>query len=254
MAVKDMLCHFEPSERIFASHIMDLFEQVDRGKGMRFTCFCDLRQAAIVRQIGQAYGLCLQSFGGWADAERVMFAIAQTEWEIPEEPITAVLLRTYGEVSHRDVLGSVLGLGIKRENIGDIILTQDGQIVFTKPPADQVILSDLKRVGREAVRCSVIALAEIPAPIRNFRTIKGTVKSLRLDSVVSLCINCSREKGKLLVEKELVTVDAVLRTEPAFSIPDSCTLSIRGHGKFIVVCDGTVTAKGRHVITANKFI
>ncbi len=254
MAVKDMLGHFDPTERMFAAHIIDLFDQVDRGKGIRITCFCDLRQAAIVRQIGQAYDLYLQPFGGWADAERVAFVIAQNEWQVPDEPITAVLLQTYGEVSHRDVLGSVIGLGIKRESIGDIILTQSGQIVFAKPPADRVILSDLKRVGREAVKCSVVALTDVPAPIRNFRTSKGTVKSLRLDSVVSLCVNYSREKGKLLVEKELVTVDAVVRTEPAFSIPESCTISIRGHGKFLVACDGKVTAKGRYVITINKYI
>lgn len=254
MAVKDMLRHFDPDERVFAAHIMDLFEQVDQGKGMRFTSFCDIRQAAIVKQIGQAYDLYLVADGGWPDAERVLFSIAQTEWEILSAPIIPILLRTYAPVTHRDVLGSVLGLGIKRENIGDIIKTQDGQVIFVKAPTDRVILDELKRVGRESVKCSIISALDIPEPIRDFRIIKGTVKSIRLDSVVSLCAGCSREKGKQLVEKELVTVDAVMRADPAFSLPASCILSIRGHGKFQVSCDGSVTAKGRYFITANKYI
>ncbi len=249
-----MLHHFAPNERIFAAHIMDLFEQVERGKGIRCTGFCDLRQAAIVHQIGQAYDLNCQPFGGWTDAERVLFVLAPSQWQMPDSPIVAICLQTYGEVTHRDILGSVLGLGIKREQIGDILRTENGHIVLVKPPADRVILDELKRVGREAVKCSLIALEEIPEPIRNFRMIKGTVKSLRLDSVVSLCANCSREKGKLLVEKELVTVDAVVRPEPAFLIPESCTISIRGHGKFQIACDGVVTAKGRYVITIKKYI
>ena len=254
MAIKDMLRHFDASDRVFASHIMDLFDQVKQGKGSRCTPFCDIHQSSLVRKIGQAYDLCMEAIGGYSDAERMLFLIAQTQWELPDSPIVSILLRTYAPVSHRDVLGSVLGLGIKREAIGDIIKTQDGYVVFVKPPADRLILDELKRIGHEAVRCAVLDGQDIPEPIRDYRAIKGTVKSLRLDSVVSLCVGCSREKGKQLVEKELVTVDAVMRSDPAFSLPSSAILSIRGHGKFRVCCDGGVTAKGRYFIIANKYI
>jgi RNA-binding protein YlmH len=254
MAVKDMLKHFDDSDRIFAAHIMDLCDQVEQGRGNRCTSFCDIHQSSLVRQIGQAYDLCIKPDGGYADAERVLFLIAQTQWELPDSPIVPILLQTYAPVSHRDVLGSALGLGIKREAIGDIVKTKDGQVMFVKPPADRLILDELKRIGREAVRCTVLDRRDVSEPIRDYREIKGTVKSLRLDSVVSLCAGCSREKGKQLVEKELVTVDAVMRSDPAFSLPSSAILSIRGFGKFRVCCDGGVTAKGRYFITVNKYI
>ena len=254
MAVKDMLRHFDASDRVFAAHIMDLFDQVERGRGTRCTPFCDIHQHSLVCKIGQAYDLCMKADGGYTDAERVLFLIARTQWELPDSPIVPILLQTYVPVSHRDVLGSVLGLGIRREAIGDIIKTQDGQVMFVRPPADRLILEELKRIGREAVRCTVLERQDVPEPIRDYREIKGTVKSLRLDSVVSLCAGCSREKGKQLVEKELVTVDAVMRSDPAFLLPSSVILSIRGYGKFRVCCDGGISAKGRYFITANKYI
>ena len=254
MSTKDMIKHFAESERIFAAHIIDLFDQVDSGKGSRITGFCDLRQAVIVRTIGQAYSLVLDSHGGYPDAERVLFLISPTEWTIPPLPISAILIEAYGEISHRDILGSVLALGIKRENIGDIIKTELGHILFAKHPIQQVILDELKRIGRQAITCREIPLSQVPQPIRDFRLIKGTVKSLRLDSVVSLCIAKSRENGKSLVESERVTVDAVLRSDPSFMLPAHAVLSIRGFGKFIVDCDGKVSAKGRHFLEIRKLM
>jgi RNA-binding protein YlmH len=157
-------------------------------------------------------------------------------------------------LSHRDILGSVMGLGIKRDQIGDIILTADGYVLFTKAPADRLILNELKRVGREAVRVQAIDLDDVGEPICNYQTITGTVKSLRLDSVVSLCVGCSREKGKQLIENERVSVNAAMKASPSFSVPESCVISIRGCGKFHVSFNGTISAKGRYFITANKYL
>lgn len=254
MAVRDMLRHFDVADRVFASHVMDLFDRVDLRRESVCTCFCDLHQASLVRQIGQAYDLYFVADGGWPEAERVVFQIAQSQWEIPDSPIVAILLKTYHPVTHRDILGSVLGLGIRRDNVGDILKTEEGHVIFVKPPANRVIMDELRRIGREAVSCQMIENLEGITPIREFRQIKGTVMSLRLDSLVSLCAGCSREKGRQMVEKELVTVDAALRSDPAFSFPLNCTLSIRGCGKFLVECSGDKSAKGRYFILANKYI
>lgn len=254
MAVRDMLRHFEPADQYFASHIMDLFDQVDNGHGIRWTSFCDLHQADIVRKISAAYDMYVQEFGGWIEAERILFLIAPQENCRFEIPISSILFVSYNALSHRDILGSLLGLGLKREQVGDIIQTQDGFVAFVKHPADRVVLDDLKKVGRESVTVREIDLSAVGEPIRNFKTITGTVKSLRLDSIVSLCAGCSREKGKQLIEKEKVMINAVLKNSPAFPIPASCTISIRGYGKFRIEFTGSMSAKGRYFITANKYL
>ena len=254
MAVRDMLRHFDQADQYFASHIMDLFDQVDDGHGVRWTSFCDLHQAEIIDKISTAYSVSVQSFGGWTDAERNLFLIAPDKNYPYNLPISAIRLTSYNPLSHRDILGSLLGLGLKREQIGDIIQTQDGFVAFVKHPANQVILDDLKRVGRESVTVQEIKLSDVGEPIRNFKTITGTVKSLRLDSIVSLCAGCSREKGKQLIEKERVMVNAVVKNSPAVAVFEPCTISIRGYGKFLVDFNGSVSAKGRYFITANKYL
>lgn len=254
MAVRDMLRYFDPSDQYFASHIMDLFDQVDCGHGIRWTSFCDLHQAEIVEKIRAAYPVYVQPFGGWIDAERILFLIAPHENYLYEIPISSIFLTSYNALSHRDILGSLLGLGMKRDQIGDIIQTQDGFVAFVKHPANHLILDNLKRVGRESVTVCEIKLSDVGEPIRNFKTITGTVKSLRLDSIVSLCVGCSREKGKQLIEKERVMVNAALKNSPSLSVLEPCTISIRGYGKFLVDFNGTVSAKGRYFITANKYL
>ena len=254
MAVRDMLRHMDPSDQYFASHIMDLFDQVDDGHGIRWTSFCDLHQAEIVEKIGAAYSVHVQAYGGWLDAERVLFLLAPQENYSQEIPISPILLTAYNTLSHRDILGSLLGLGLKREQIGDIIQTQEGFVAFVKRPTNQLILDELKKVGRESVNVCEIQISDVGEPIRNFKTITGTVKSLRLDSIVSLCAGCSREKGKQLIEKERVMVNAVLKNTPSVSISEPCTISIRGCGKFLVDFNGTVSTKGRYFITAKKYL
>ena len=254
MAIRDMLRHFDSSDQYFASHIMDLFDQVDGGHGVRWTSFCDVHQAEIVMRISNAYNVYVHKFGGWDDAERILYRISPYENFSYNIPISAILLESYNALSHRDILGAVLGLGIKRDQVGDIIQTQDGFVIFIKQPANQLILNDLKKVGREAVVTREIDLSCIGEPIRNFKTITGTVKSLRLDSIVSLCTGCSREKGKLLIEKERVTVNSVIKSSPSFLVPDICIISIRGYGKFRIEFNGTISTKGRYFITANKYL
>ncbi len=254
MAIRDMLRHFDSSDQYFASHIMDLFDQVDDGHGVRWTSFCDLHQAEMVMRISNAYHVHVQKFGGWDEAERVLYLIAPHENFPYKIPISAIMLDSYNGLSHRDILGAVLGLGIKRDQVGDIIQTKDGFVAFVKHPANQLILNDLKKVGRESVVAREIELSCVGEPIRNFKTITGTVKSLRLDSVVSLCTGCSREKGKQLIEKERVMVNALVKNSPSFPIPESCIISIRGYGKFHVVFNGAISAKGRYFITANKYL
>ena len=254
MAIRDMLRHFDSSDQYFASHVMDLFDQVDDGHGVRWTSFCDLHQAEIVMRISNAYHVYVQKFGGWDEAERVLYLIGPHENFSYTIPISAIRLDSYNALSHRDILGAVLGLGIKRDQVGDIVQTQDGFVIFVKHPANQLILNDLEKVGRESVVAREIELSCVGEPIRNFKTITGTVKSLRLDSVVSLCCGCSREKGKQLIEKERVTVNAAMKNSPAVLIPESCIISIRGYGKFQVDFNGTISAKGRYFITANKYL
>ncbi len=252
---RDSLKQFSGDEKLFAAHIFDLFRAVADGKGTRFTDFCDIRKRQIIRQIGRGFpGLRTAFFGGYDECERTLCAIYEQDIPVTDSPISAILITAYGDISHRDILGAVLALGLKRENIGDIVRTQQGHVLFAKPPADKFIINELDRAGREAVKCMRIDLAQMPQIIREYKQIRSTVSSLRLDSVVSVCIGVSREKGRQLVEQGRVSVDAVCRTSPSYMLDNHCVLSIRGFGKYIFSFDGAMTAKGRYGIIIKKII
>lgn len=253
MSVRDMLRVLDADDRFFAAHIMDLCESAASGKFGASTGFCDLHQAQLTKQIAAASGITAEAVGGSEEAERVLFLLYDEPWMRPDPPLCAIEITAYGAITHRDILGAVLALGIKREMVGDIWNAGSSFVLMAKSPAENIILNNLDRVGREAVKCKQLDLAQIPPPVRQFSCRSGTVKSLRLDSVVSLCAGVSREKGKELVEREKVMVDAVLRKDPSFPLAEEFTVSIRGVGKFRLKAGG-VSGKGRYILEIKKYI
>ena len=163
-------------------------------------------------------------------------------------------IQSHDSLSHRDILGSVLALGLKRERVGDIIKTGAGQVLFVLPPADALILDELTRVGRQSVQCFSVDAPDKLDIIREYKTIAGTVASLRLDSVVGLCCGVGRAVAADLVKSGKVFVDAVNITNPAFGLKDECRISVRGSGKYLFTFDGRMTGKGRYHVIINKFI
>ena len=68
-------------------------------------------------------------------------------------PISTVALfyRQQDALTHRDILGSLMGLNIKRELIGEILTAEDFAVIFCTQTAQQIILSELERVGKAGI-------------------------------------------------------------------------------------------------------
>ena len=250
---KAFLRQFSEQERIFASHILDLVGEVWDG-GQPYTGFCDIRQQAVVSAVAGREGVQVRFFSGYPDGERCDAALYREPDEPAVPPVRAVRIQSHDSLSHRDILGSVLALGLKRERVGDIIKTGAGQVLFVLPPADALILDELTRVGRQSVQCFSVDAPDKLDIIREYKTIAGTVASLRLDSVVGLCCGVGRAVAADLVKSGKVFVDAVNITNPAFGLKDECRISVRGSGKYLFTFDGRMTGKGRYHVIINKFI
>ena len=250
---KAFLRQFSDDERIFASHVFDLVDDVWKG-GSPYTGFCDVRQQAVVAAVAGREGVQVRFFGGYPDSERSVASLYREPDEPAFPPIRAIRVQSHDPVTHRDILGSVLALGLKRERIGDIIKTGDGQALFVLPPADRLILDELSRVGRQSVRCLPVDAPDKLDIIREYKTIAGTVASPRLDSVVSLCCGVGRAAAADRVKSGKVFVDAVNITNPAFGLKEECRISVRGSGKYLFTFDGRMSGKGRYHVIINKFI
>ncbi len=192
-------------------------------------------------------------FGGYSDAQRQMVAFI-SEYDEADFPVSAVKITSprISSLSHRDFLGSILGLGIKREKCGDIIILEDECYVILHRDIASFVATNLEKVGREGVRSIECSISDIRLPEKSFEPIKGTVASLRLDSVVSLFSGKGRSRATELISAGYVFVNGISAIKNDMHLNDGDVISVRGCGKAILETGGK-SKKDRLFITLNKY-
>ncbi len=195
-----------------------------------------LAQAAVNRA---GMGVCRWE-GGYPDAERRVLGILPEDasWlEDEPAPVRCIRLQVcsaQGKLAHRDCLGAVLGLGLDRRSLGDILPDQEGgAYLFCLPPADALILQQLRQVGRETVEPS-LAEEGLPeaADSRARRIQTASLASLRLDAALAAMLHCSREEAAQLVRTGKVQANHLEMTSPHAAIYEGDIFTIRGKGRF----------------------
>lgn len=190
-------------------------------------------------------------FGGFDDAERKMVAFIPEDFE-EAFPICAVRFSSprIKALSHRDFLGSILGLGIKREKCGDIIIKEDEAFALLCEDIASYVANNLTKIGREGVKAQLCEISEIALPEKTFREIKGTVSSLRLDAIISLFSSKGRSKASELISGGLVSVNGILSEKNDMHLKDGDVITLRGKGKATLEVGGT-SKKDRIFVTLN---
>ena len=177
--------------------------------------------------------------------------------ETIRDAVCPVLVKGSGfrELSHRDYLGSVLGLGLERDAIGDILMPDaHSAILLTDARVGDFLTTQLEKVATDTVKVSRLPEGTALTGTRRLQPITDTVASERLDCVVAALCNLSREKAQMAVKSGLVELDyeAVEACDTTVEAP--AVISVRGFGKFAVhAFDGT-TRKGRIRLAAGTYI
>lgn len=196
--------------------------------------------------------------GGFDGAERVrLFFLPDyiSEEDFPlDENITAIHAKCpFGNPSHRDWLGSLMGLGIKREAVGDIFALGDEGYILCTPQIAGFICDNLTKIGRFGVKCQKVSLSDIRVPEPVFDVVSGTVASLRADTVLSLAFGISRTKAAELIRDGKFSLDHVEETSPSREICEGALLSLRGYGRARLAGIGGMSKKGRQFIEIHVF-
>ncbi|MBR2722386.1 MAG: hypothetical protein IKB75_06390 [Clostridia bacterium] len=158
-------------------------------------------------------------------------------------------------LTHRDYLGAILNLGLERDAFGDIALQSDTEaILFCTKAISDFLCLHLARVASDTVRLSPYVLDGSFTDGRRYAPIHDTVASARLDCVVAALTNLSREDAQALIKSSLVEVDFEVEETVSLSLTAPATLSIRGHGRFILRSFDGTTKKGRLRMFAEKLI
>ena len=173
------------------------------------------------------------------------------------EAVCAVSVKGSGfrELSHRDYLGSILGLGLERDAIGDILVPDThSAILLTSARTADFLLTQLEKVATDTVKVAILSEGTPLAGTRRLQTITDTVASERLDCVVAALCNLSREKAQMTVKAGLVELDFEPCEDCDTTVEVPATITARGYGKFAVRELGGVTRKGRIRLVAGKYV
>ena len=198
--------------------------------------------------------------GGHPDAER-QCAFFLPDWMDPAdfdegEYLCAIeCVARFGAPGHRDVLGAVLGLGIERDRVGDILIDGENAWLFCLPSVQQHLLLNLDKVGRWGVKTREIALADVPRQERKMKELIFSVKSPRLDAVCAGMFGLSRTAAAEVITQGSVTLNYAICLKCDAQIKEGDILSMRGRGKGVILdAGGAMSRRGRLFVKTGIFL
>ncbi len=269
-----MIKHQETENELFVARVTEQMQRADRGE-ISVGDFLTPREIYLATSVLNGLG-CRGRFafyGGYRGAERARLvclpeyatygidtsdpdSLWETARELADEDVSVLFISGSGfrSLSHRDFMGSILALGIKRACIGDIVVENDSAYVFCDVKMAEYIKDTLARVGRDTVKVQLTRLPGSFSAAKRTETVTDTVASMRADCVIAALINCSRERAKEYVSAGLCELNYAELDKPDATVGEGDVLSVRGKGKFVIKGTDGVTKRGRLRLWAEKYI
>lgn len=221
----------------------------------KFTPFLDERQQMIAEKTVSDMGFCnFLFFGGDDLCKRKVLGFFP---DIPSSDAFPIVplefsYRKADKLSHRDFLGSVMALGIKREMIGDIFVEEGRTTLFAYDTVSENIITQISKVGSVGVKISVCNAVSVQNN-ESFGEIEGITASLRADCIVSLATGLSRAKSTDFIKSEGIDVNYMKIYSSSHILSEGDIFSVKGFGKFILSEIGGFTRKEKLHIKLKKY-
>lgn len=249
-----------PEDRVLLAKLWDKINAGIRKGIPANTCFLSPRQLEMARFLfGAADGL--HAFGGYEDAERKMLIYLpeylDTDYFYTEDAPVCCLRATYHAadcLSHRDFLGSLMGVGIGRETIGDICVSAGQCDFFVAHDIAPYILQNLLSAGRTRLQLSQLPLDQLQLSLPECKQIKDTLASLRLDCVISSGFGINRSLAAQYICAGKAAIDGLHCEKPDKLVSLGNKLSVRGLGKIRLAQINGQTKKGRISVVIDRYV
>jgi len=249
-----------PEDRVLLAKLWDKINAGMRKNIVAATCFLSPRELELARFLfGEPDGL--YAFGGYPEAERKMLIFlpeyleesALTEEDSPIVCIRATFFQE-DDLSHRDILGALMGAGIGRETVGDICIGKGSCDFFVTAEISPYILSSFDSAGRTRLHLKQIPLSEAQIPEPEVKEIRDTLASLRLDSVISSGFRIGRSLAAQYVSAGKAAIDGLPCEKPDKNVTEGMKISVRGLGKIKLHAVNGKTKKDRISVVIHRFI
>ncbi len=247
--------HFRPDEHPFVERSLDWIGQVTSRSQVVITSFLDPREQFIIQSLARREtDIVIQLDGGYKGAERCRARLFPDYLPIGEEEFPLVFLRLSAEapLEHREVLGSLLGLGLKRQVLGDILPSADSTDVILSAEMKEYVQLGLTKVGRKTLSMKEITRDQLIIEQHEGEERQVTVSSLRLDAIIATSCRLSRTRAVELVRMGRCKVNWQTIERPDYPVEGGDVLSIRGFGRIQLLEVQEMTKKGRFPIRYSR--
>lgn len=253
MADKNQLFqHFHPDEHAFVEKVTDWFNTVIDQYAPVVTPFLNPREVAIIMMIiGHNEEVKVDFFGGYPGAENQRAVLAPGYYDIQPSDFEIVAFdihyaAKFNSIEHRQILGTLLGQGVERNRIGDIIQAKGDWQFFVDAKIADFLEFEVDKMGGSKVKLVRINKAsQIIQPISDWKPMEVTLSSLRFDTFISEGFRIPRAKAKILIEGGAAKLNwgQVLDAKRPLSPGDIA--SVRGFGRLKYVATLMETKKGK---------
>lgn len=248
--------------RLILARTLDKLDMAQRRGVPAHTAFLSPAQRAAVEGLINVSGHPRHLFaGGYGDAERTVCVflpdwMEAEDWPSGEHPLAALQFSAPNgaKLTHRDWLGSIMGLGLTREKIGDLLVEDNRCQIILLAETGHIVLSQLDKVGRYPVSGAAISLEELTPPPRTVKTIRDTFATLRLDAVTASAFSLPRSKAAALISSGRVSLNHVECTKPDRQVGQGDIITCRGSGKCTVKQINGQSKKGRIMAELERYI
>lgn len=253
-------------DKLLVAKMLDQITLCSKRNKIENMDFLDERQRNILEKVLHRMNVeNYKIYGGFEDAERKVILFYPEKWnkEIVQKNYESIMQLIQialpndlkGKYTHRDYLGGLMKLGLKREKIGDIVVWEEGADIIVLNEVVPFLEQHLKTLTRfQKASISVTNLSNLhPVNIKK-EEIEITVSSMRLDNIVSELSKTSRAKAEEIIRAERVILNYETVTKDSKLIKIGDKITIRGKGKFEIKEEVGNTKKGRYILKIEKYV
>jgi len=240
----------DPEEEYLKKRFIDLSKRAEDRNIVTFSNFLNLNELNIFHQAGKELYSSFQAFGGYDYAERQMVAFIPDAlsyvWEYPMEAVQFTPSHPkYAEaLTHRDVLGALMNLGIKREMLGDILMLDSSIVLFCADSVTDFVIEQCSKIRRTNVDAQRISTADFQYQPK-FVEKDGIVSSLRLDTILADICKLPRSAAQKIISEGNAFINSKKIQQNDYHCQNGDILSVRHVGRFQIGTTDRVTKKGR---------
>ncbi len=249
------------TDTIIRNRLQELAEKSYKEGVFLFTDFLSVSDLSCFYEIRRELEYAGTTVSGGVDgAERCMVRFGSEEnfgYEV-DFPIQLLhispLQKKFSDtLTHRDILGSVIGLGLERSKLGDIKVKDNEAFIFVSDVVSEYIIQNLSYVKHTHVKVELCE--DIPPELApEFVEESIIVSSNRLDAIIARVYKMSRDISVRFISEGKVFINGREMTGNAKPLKPGDIVSVRGKGRFIFEGEGGATRKDKLYINIRRYV